>query len=159
MQTALTVLVLQMRRWWSAQLPPSSTTAGRGAQLLGTLGTLRNREVILGIMTHDTSRRREPESWKRGYYDSDGIGQADPGQLTLAATRRESGGDGEGGGPWLRRGAAATGGEPDLGGEGERRRWGGGGPWRRRSLSARWHECAGTSARARAAHDMERGVS
>ena len=27
------------------------------------------------------------------------------------------------------------------------------------TLSARWHECAGTSARARAAHDMERGVS
>ena len=25
----------------------------------------------MGIMTHDTSRRREPESWKRGYYDSD----------------------------------------------------------------------------------------
>ena len=71
MQNALTVLVLQMRRWWSAQLPPSSTTAGRGARLLGTLGTLRNREVILGNVTPDTSRRREPESWKRGYYDSD----------------------------------------------------------------------------------------
>ena len=71
MQNALTVLVLQIRRWWCALLLPSSTTAGRGDRSLATVGTLLNREVILGIMTHDTSRRREPESWKRGYYDSD----------------------------------------------------------------------------------------
>ena len=45
----------------------------------------------------------------------------------MAATRRESCGDGEGGGPWLRQGAAATGVGPDLGGdsEGELRRRGG----------------------------------
>ena len=53
-------------------------TAGRGACLLATVGTLRNREVILGIMTHDTSRWREPESWKRGYYDADVTQDWDP---------------------------------------------------------------------------------
>ena len=69
-------------------------------------------------------------------------------------------GDGEGGGPWRRGGAAATGRAADLGCDGARRRRGG----RRRlkggevtagqnnALSARWHECAGTSARARTAH-------
>ena len=58
-----------------------------------------------------------------------GMSQADPGRWTLAATG--SGGDGEGGGPWWRRGAAATGREADLGGEGERGRRGG-----RRTLAA-----------------------
>ena len=89
-------------------------------------------------------------------------------------------GDGEGGGPWRRGGAAATGRAADHGGEGWRRRQGEAamgraadlgcdGARRRRggrrrlkggevtagqnnTLSARWHECAGTSARARTAH-------
>ena len=53
-----------------------------------------------------------------------GMRQADPGRWTLAATG--SGGDGEGGGPWWRRGAAATGRAEDLvGGDGERQRRGG----------------------------------
>jgi hypothetical protein len=80
------------------------------------------------------------------------------GRRTLAATG--GGGDGEGDGPWWRGAAAATGRAADLGCDGARRRRGG----RRRlkggevtagqnnALSARWHECAGTSARVRTAH-------
>ena len=75
-------------------------------------------------------------------------------------TSTGSGGDGEGDGPWWRGGAAAMGRAADLGCDGARRRRGG---WRRlkggevtagqnNTLSARWHECAGTSERARTAH-------
>ena len=138
------------------------TSTGRAADLSGDGGRRRRggRRTLAA-----TGRRRRGGRGTLAATGGGGDGEGDGPwwRGAAAATGRAAtggGGDGEGDGPWWRGAAAATGRAADLGCDGARWRRGG----RRRlkggevtagqnnALSARWHECAGTSARARTAH-------